>query len=94
MTHPDAATEIIRHDGMSSSIRFLAEASEEVDRAMNAYPPINNVHEGYAIILEELEEFWQEAKLKPELRDPARMRAELIQVAAMACRTAVDAVGR
>lgn len=50
--------------------------------------PIAGRHEGYAVILEELDELWEECKQKRP--DPSRMRAEAIQVAAMALRFAVD----
>jgi hypothetical protein len=51
---------------------------------------MNNQHEAYAVILEELEEFWDECKKKPQNRTPVAMRYELIQVAAMAVRTIID----
>jgi hypothetical protein len=40
-------------------------------------------HEGYAVLLEEMEEYWHEVK---HGKDPKRKRAEIIQVAAMAIR--------
>lgn len=41
-------------------------------------------HEGYGVIMEEIEELWDEIKKKRSKRDPALMRAEAIQVAAIA----------
>jgi hypothetical protein len=62
----------------------------EIERARAKHKPINSAHEGYAVILEELEEFWDEVKKKRELRDKRRMYDELVQIGAMAQRTADD----
>lgn len=62
----------------------------ELYAAKRNYPPVASVHEGYAIILEELDEFWEICKLKPANRGTEAMRRELIQVAAMAIRTLED----
>ena len=45
-------------------------------------------HEGYAVILEELDELWEE--VKSQHPDRQRMRAEAAQVAATALRFMVD----
>lgn len=63
----------------------------EVVRARKAYPkPFKSAHEAYAVILEELEEFWWEVRKRDQWRSPAGMRRELIQVAAMAVRAIED----
>ena len=62
----------------------------EIEAARTGHKPINSAHEGYALILEELDEFWQEVCKKRSERSPDRMVAELVQVAAMAQRTAED----
>ena len=62
----------------------------EIERARTKHKPINSAHEGYAVILEELDEFWDEVKKKREMRDKRRMYDELVQIAAMAQRTADD----
>lgn len=69
---------------------LLKEVEMELTKAVGTYPAINNVHEGYAIIREELDEFWDVCKLKPNQRSRAALQNELIQVAAMAIRTAGD----
>lgn len=70
---------------------FLDLVAEEVVDARKAHPTnIHNVAEGYAIILEELDEFWDEVRKKPRERDPKQVLAELVQIAAMAQRTAED----
>ncbi len=70
--------------------RFLAEVGHEVTRASTLHPPQNSLHEGYAVLLEEVDEFWDEVKKKSSKRDHEHIRTELIQIAAMACRTAID----
>lgn len=62
-------------------------ALEELSRARAAFPqPFNGPHEGYAVLLEEVDELWTEVKKKCADRSKERMRAEAIQVAAMAMR--------
>jgi hypothetical protein len=60
------------------------EAKEEALVAMNKWDCFHSVHEGYAVILEELDELWSEAKAKEV--DPVKLRTEAIHVAAMALR--------
>jgi NTP pyrophosphatase (non-canonical NTP hydrolase) len=63
---------------------------KECFRARAQYPQFHSAHEGYAVLLEEVEELWDEVKKSPKKRDPAAMREEAIQVAAMALRFLVD----
>lgn len=65
-------------------------AVNELEWAKKSYPPMASPHEGYAILKEELDELWEEIKKKPRDRDVSKMRAEVIQVAAMALRFAED----
>jgi hypothetical protein len=60
--------------------------SSEVARASSKYPAFNSAHEGYAVLLEEVDELWDE--VKADNIDLAC--AEAIQVAAMAVRFIVD----
>lgn len=72
-------------------IRELSdEICEELRRAISLHPPLNSAHEAYAVILEEIDEYWEEVRKRTEKRSPAAMRKELIQIAAMAMRTIVD----
>ncbi len=57
---------------------------DEVERAVTNWPPFNSAHEGYAIILEEVDELWDEVKLNESNRDLQNMKTEAIQVAATA----------
>jgi NTP pyrophosphatase (non-canonical NTP hydrolase) len=54
--------------------------------------PINSIHEGYSVILEELDEVWEEVKKKTKERDMNNLFKELIQVSAMAQKMAEDVV--
>ena len=70
--------------------QLLWAITDELTTAILKHQSMNSAHEAYAVILEELEEFWEEVKKKRENRSPDRMRMELIQIAAMACRTVID----
>ena len=73
------------------SNRDIFEAiTREINRATDMHGPINGLHEGYAIILEEFEEFWDEVKKKQKERHQADWVKELIEVAAMCVRTIQD----
>jgi hypothetical protein len=76
---------------MTPSPSFLVLVEDEYRRAVAGHPVgMHSAHEAYAVILEELEEFWEEVRLKREERNPLHMRDELVQVAAMALRAAVE----
>lgn len=77
---------------MEQARGVLAEVERELGRAQDKFPPFNSAHEGYAVILEELDELWQEVKDKAG--QPHKVREEAIQVAAMAVRFIVDVCDR
>ncbi|MFK7691512.1 hypothetical protein [Paenibacillus sp. HJGM_3] len=58
------------------------EVTEELRKAMRKFPPFHSAHEGYAVLLEEVDEAWDAIKRN----DLVHARAEMIQVAAMALR--------
>ena len=69
----------------------VEEVVDELQRAMRMFPTFNSPHEGYAVILEELDELWDEVKDNPKTEPlrrlrVERMRQEATQVAAMAIR--------
>lgn len=82
----------------SLAAQTLAEqVATEMARAMSMHPPIHSAHESYAVILEELDEYWELVKLNPnKLNETERrirlekMRSELTQCAAMCMRSMVD----
>jgi hypothetical protein len=69
------------------SIEQLDDVAREVLRAEAKHKPMNSAHEGYAVILEEFEELWDEVCKGGRVpRDPVAMRKEAVEVAAMAVR--------
>lgn len=67
---------------------FFADAFIEALRAEELHGPAVSLHEAYAIMLEEMDEFWDHVKMKQADRNPAEIRAELVQIAAMASKAA------
>ncbi len=70
------------------------EAAKELQRARGKFPPFNSAHEGYAVILEELDELWEKVKQTKPGSDRRAMRGEAVQVAAMALRFIEDVCDR
>lgn len=64
------------------------EIEEELRKARAKHAPMHGPHEGYAVILEELDELWDE--VRAQVQDKAKMRKEALQVAAMAARFIED----
>lgn len=67
---------------MTKDEYIVSEVLTELRKAMNKFPKFNSAHEGYAVILEELDEAWAEIKKN----NYKLAREEMIQVAAMAIR--------
>lgn len=64
------------------------EVVEEVFRAVKKHPSQTSPYEGYAVLLEEVDELW--AEIKADRGRQASARKEAIQVAAMAIRYILD----
>lgn len=62
------------------------EVAMEVSRATQKHGPMHSWHEAFAVIKEELDEFWE--SVKQDDADPE----ELVQIAAMAQRALLDLV--
>ena len=71
-------------------MKFNEMVAKELARARSRYGDINTYHEGYAVILEELDEFWDQVRLWPRTHSATVMLRELVQLAAMAQRVAED----
>ena len=69
---------------------LLFRISNEVDSAKTKYPKFNSLHEGYAVILEELDELWDAIKMSKGIRHTPAMIDECIQIAAMCVRFVED----
>lgn len=66
----------------------LALVTEEYCQAEVAHGPMQSAHEGYAVLLEEVDELWDEVKKRtPDLDS---LQTEAKHVAAMAIRFLVD----
>lgn len=69
---------------------FADAIRDETLRAISLHRSMNSLHEAYAIILEEVDELWGEVKKKDWRRSEREVLQELVQIAAMCCRAAVD----
>jgi hypothetical protein len=71
---------------------FQINVKQELKRARRIHPHrITNVHEGYALLCEELnKEFFDEVCKKEKHHDPIAMYKELVQIAVVAQRIAED----
>lgn len=59
---------------------------KEAKKADEKYGNFNSTHELYAVLQEEVEEFWDLVKMKPDPNKSAQMVEELTQIAAIAVR--------
>jgi hypothetical protein len=64
----------------------------EMQRARHKFGPQASAHEGYAVILEELDELWEIVKQKQTDRDYVAMRKEVVQLGAMVLAFLVETV--
>jgi len=69
---------------------FAELVAAELERAREMYPEMHSLHEGYATILEEVEEMWDDIKRKPSQRCGTAILREAVQVAAMVQRMVED----
>ena len=66
----------------------FAMVREELSRARKKHAPMNSIHEGYAVLLEEVDELWDE--IKKQDPEPSFVRKEAVHVASMAIRMIED----
>jgi hypothetical protein len=78
----------ITHDQLEQAVIELV--TDEFRRASALYKPFNSAHEGYAVLLEEVDELWDEVKKNDRTRCQTKMLAEAKQVAAMGLRFMLD----
>ncbi len=78
-----------RHDPVVSNM-IAGQVMREFDRATMLHKTQASLHEGYAVLLEELDEAWDKVKANR----PDKAVDEMIQVAAMAIRFIHDHVIR
>lgn len=80
--------------GADQVLAAFAEVAAELEQARTNHVPLNSAHEGYAVILEEVEElksevFWGR-KTRSDEKWVQEMKKEAVQVAAMALRFLLD----
>ena len=64
---------------------------QEFNRATSKFGNFHNAHEGYAVLLEEVDELWEAVKMNQKHPErTTRITDEATQVAAMAMRILVD----
>jgi hypothetical protein len=70
---------------------ILSDVKQEFQKASLKFHAFGNAHEGYAVLLEEVDELWDNVKLNQKNPDRQKLMAkEAIQVAAMAIRFLYD----
>lgn len=69
---------------------IMADVRAEVHKAASKHKPMNSAHEGYAVLLEEVDELWEEVKQDTGYTLNARNEAK--QVAAMGVRYIYDLI--
>jgi len=82
---PEVATKVRLGSG-----DFFEAVADELERAQAKHARLNSPHEAYAVILEELDEYWEEVRKRRADRRPVAMWVELVQIAAMAARAAIE----
>lgn len=89
-THHDTPDQCPSAKTSTALAAAFTEVQNEVKKAMENWPPFNSAHEGYGVLLEEVDELKAHVWFKQKGRDLASMRKEAIQVAAMAIRFAIE----
>lgn len=72
--------------------KFPRAVKSELIRAYTINGHVKSLHEGYALILEELDEAWEEIKKKPKNRDMKNLLLEFVQIGSMAQKIAEDMI--
>ena len=73
-------------------VEFRKLVEKELAKARGKYGKQASVHEGYAILLEEVDEFWEHVRAKSHKRNYKELLGELVQIASSAQKTAEDVV--
>jgi NTP pyrophosphatase (non-canonical NTP hydrolase) len=69
---------------------ILMAVAQEWKNATEKWPVFNSAHEGFAVLLEEMDELWDHVRTNQKNRDLNAMKREAIQVAAMGLRFATE----
>lgn len=63
---------------------FIVDMETELRKAESKHAGYNSLHEAYAVILEEVDELWDEVRKQSSARSPEDIRKELVQIATCA----------
>lgn len=63
---------------------FFVKVEKETDKAVKTHGDYHSLHEGYAILLEEVDELWDIVRMKKKNRKLDSINKELIQIASCA----------
>jgi hypothetical protein len=89
---PEAASPLREPSQGPTEAPFATLVRNGIAKARAKHKNINSAHEAYAVILEELDEFWDVVKSQDWRATPADAATELVHVAAMAQRAYEDVV--
>jgi NTP pyrophosphatase (non-canonical NTP hydrolase) len=78
------------HKALEEVSQELERLSKLVNDPTHPFDDLQSVHQGYALLLEELDELWEEIRKKNKLRDNEAMREEAKQISALAIRFMTD----
>lgn len=87
---PEADAHYAEYKMLAGQNPVIAAVASEIAQARANWPALYNAHEGFAVLLEEVDELKAHVWTKQKNRDLAAMRKEAIQVAAMAIRFAEE----
>lgn len=74
-------------------MNFPLDVQREINRARQKHAPIHSLHEGYAVLLEEVDELWERVKMQnTDHEGDTPTYRELVQIGAMAQRIAEDVI--
>ena len=90
MSIDDFDTDALRR--IDAHSHFAACVDAEIRKAESNFKPFNSAHEGFAVLLEEVDELKAEVWKNQSARNWDAMYRECVQVAAMATRMAVDVI--
>lgn len=82
---------MINEDTLSIlALDAISDIVDEFTHACSKFGSMSSAHEGYAVLLEEVDELWDHVKMKQFERDMKAMRKEAVQIAAMALKFIVQ----
>lgn len=68
--------------------RVISDLTAEHQKAVDAHGYYNSLHEGYAVLLEEVDELWEHVRKRRVDRSRKEIYEECIQIAAVAVKLA------